>query len=668
MVENTEVIFSLDIRMSNAPPQRVRITKRTVLGSSEDADISIQGRGLNSKHLIFKQSHSALQVTCLGPDVKIGKSQVEKGNARLLDKGDKVSVGELEIIIRHEELTEKSTGNAPTSITNIQAYKEKLDEIKEDAHISKLSFFQKLKHRFERKKKVVKKDKKKFEPKAAKGKLQFSQPVANKPPPVIARMTGMLAELTWCFIAYQYFLFSFFEENLKPHWQQYAKPIIDSIGEKNYLQHDLVQEFIKIQDDSLFLNKVLYFGVVFMLLQLPIIMLLGSSLTMTLIGATYKGNAIVKRLRAMLVWLGTPLDFMLFPINLLTIGGLPTIREMVFLSPLKVSNASKALLYSFFVHPTLLIAALLGPFVLDESFIDRKLIITQSPLTSKLDKNLLTHWYDFDQQYFLPVVQSDRILTFPKLNKKNERQFISLSPDANSTNIIATTEKFSLDESYQQNLLSQARDFNPLLDIFVEEIKFSDLMIDSFNLSTDTFIDQMVKYGPFLAFLLPIRKSLFEALGYAVFPDIKQMMTPAGEAYFTMPNSLTENNLSLLILANEQSLFILKATYPNAATGLITQLEKNSFNNISKKKAENESPYLALEKKNATLPQLSSALKDWKIMADFMKNIPLGDQRLLAFKDFTQTLAPEIKRFKAQNKKVTKEEKEIINQFEKYLK
>jgi hypothetical protein len=389
---------------------------------------------------------------------------------------------------------------------------------------------------------------------------------------------------------------------------------------------------------------------------------------MTLIGATYRGNGLIRRLRGLIVWILTPLDLVFMPLNIITLFGLPTIGEMLCLSPLKVSNPSKAMLYSLFLHPFLIAAPLLAPFALDEAFIDRNLVITPTPITNKLDKNLKIQWYPLGESYFLPTTLNEKIMSFPEFNKQKELEVHFISPNQKSKNVAAKIGPFQLTAEFKDSILKRATQMNPFLKLLVEDASFATLLLDSFTLSTDTIIDRAIKYGPLVASLLYVRKDVFIELGQLEMPDLKQLQTPAGEVIFSLPKNLAEKNFSYLIVQGKNGLDFFKISYPNTASSIINQLEKVSISNITKKAPTTNSGFYKMLKGKPELTEISQALKDWKLIAN---SVPLNlapDARISEFKNFSKSLAPVFKRFKSENKKMTKEDKDNITQFEKYLK
>lgn len=99
---STPVMYTLDIRLQGAPPERVTIDDKLTVGSSPQAEISIEGLNLDAIHCIFRYYNEILTVYNIGAKTVtyLDKQPLEGGRMYVLDKGDKLNIGKLEIIIR----------------------------------------------------------------------------------------------------------------------------------------------------------------------------------------------------------------------------------------------------------------------------------------------------------------------------------------------------------------------------------------------------------------------------------------------------------------------------------------------------------------------------------------------------------------------------------------
>lgn len=98
--------YSLDVRLGKQAARRFIVKGRVTLGKSSECDIKIDGLGLAPLHMAFNVQAGILSVTHLAKSFSLAldKQELEYGRSYILDKGDKISVDDVEITIRKDEV------------------------------------------------------------------------------------------------------------------------------------------------------------------------------------------------------------------------------------------------------------------------------------------------------------------------------------------------------------------------------------------------------------------------------------------------------------------------------------------------------------------------------------------------------------------------------------
>ncbi|MBT6326193.1 MAG: FHA domain-containing protein, partial [Bdellovibrionales bacterium] len=107
MNDETQLSYILDIRPPEGDHKRITVNKRITLGSSKEVDLSMNDVGLSPTHCSFKLQNEVLSIHNLGKETFIGKKELHSGKMYILDKGDKLTIGELEVLIRQDEIEEE---------------------------------------------------------------------------------------------------------------------------------------------------------------------------------------------------------------------------------------------------------------------------------------------------------------------------------------------------------------------------------------------------------------------------------------------------------------------------------------------------------------------------------------------------------------------------------
>ena len=125
---NTELIYSLDVRIPEQTPRKLEVTDRILAGIDPRNDLILVDPKIRAKHFLFRRRNNVLTVHYLGKDndTFLNGLSLETGKLYILEKADVLKVGKIEIIIRRETGISKLTSmtNEPLPISN-----SKIDEL-----------------------------------------------------------------------------------------------------------------------------------------------------------------------------------------------------------------------------------------------------------------------------------------------------------------------------------------------------------------------------------------------------------------------------------------------------------------------------------------------------------------------------------------------------------
>ncbi|MGZ3788633.1 MAG: FHA domain-containing protein [Bacteriovorax sp.] len=100
----TDLIFTLDVRIPDQVPRKIEVVDRVLAGIDPRNDLILIDSKVLTKHFLFRKRNNLLSVHYLGKDGDsfLNGLPLEKGKLYLLEKGDILKVGKIEIIIRRE--------------------------------------------------------------------------------------------------------------------------------------------------------------------------------------------------------------------------------------------------------------------------------------------------------------------------------------------------------------------------------------------------------------------------------------------------------------------------------------------------------------------------------------------------------------------------------------
>ena len=149
--QGQQLVYFLDFRIPGADSERIPVIDKITVGSAEDVEVSVDDFGLAPRHGIFRVHNDILSLHNLGGSDNsfIGKQPLIQGKMYIIDKGDKISLGDLEFIVRTEEVENTkafkiAVGNdeSEISVADILSQNKENDEELEEAQ--KESIFSRL--------------------------------------------------------------------------------------------------------------------------------------------------------------------------------------------------------------------------------------------------------------------------------------------------------------------------------------------------------------------------------------------------------------------------------------------------------------------------------------------------------------------------------------------
>ena len=107
---SNNVTYELDIRFPDQSPHRVNIDGKLSLGSSDKSELCIEDYNLSPLHLSFRTHNGVLSLHNLGGQNKtiLGSQELIHGKMYILNVGDELKLGDIEIFIREGEEKEET--------------------------------------------------------------------------------------------------------------------------------------------------------------------------------------------------------------------------------------------------------------------------------------------------------------------------------------------------------------------------------------------------------------------------------------------------------------------------------------------------------------------------------------------------------------------------------
>jgi hypothetical protein len=562
--EVTVVFYSIDLRAPGRDPKRVTVKGPVSLGSDPKCEVHLEEFGLSPLHAKLKVSNQVLTITNLGGDgrTKIGDQALEQGRMYIIDKGDKVEMGEVSFIVRTDEeevdegaltqLLEEEAGektqdnftyaNQDEDEDNDWSENESTGQFKilrdgeiggvKGAKIKFQAFKQKmatafagLKARFGAKEKIEKRGKKKTQKSIKVKKMTFGEM-----PGLLIRVIGMLASLSLVhsFLTYLWPIIEpMFELNnlIAPYLTMPATylPKLLALIPPEHLE--LVEPFLT----ALVVPEIVKGLATFAAIDLLGHLLFGTSLPLFFAGVNLAGNPIAARIKAIfnavLSWTMAPLLIFDLPLIL----GKRPLREVLTFSHLQYRSNGMKWFGGLILLPLIILAPLIYPLVpvaeelLEELTVNRG-IATNPQAREKADFNLTAASSALGVKIRTKIPES--VALAPTLESEGATAHPALALMDKKTGKTAVLARLSdLDLNDQFKTLG---DKDPLLKYmapglydFLEnkksspdvELQINTIIVNSFTMALPTLHEFVLSQGVFFGPYLAMREKLIAITG-----------------------------------------------------------------------------------------------------------------------------------------------------------
>lgn len=539
--------YELDIRFPDQSPHRESITNKLSLGSSTKCDLCIEDYNLSPLHLSFRTHNGVLSLHNLGGTniTTLGTQELHHGKMYILNTGDNLKVGDIEIFIREgeavedddqtpEELkelfeektdpnfnigtddlieydesisTEESIDQDPHEEVNFQSAHDLIDddeEYEENENDNK-SIVQKLTNIF----KFHKKD---LQEEIVKNNKNISIPKVA--PGFFIRFFAFISLTALSYTVVDIFFPIFNVGHYVDSYIISLQKLLENIPYSHYI--------------TLTVYKV---ALVYLVLEVFTTLLFGINITYLLLGIRNEDTAISKRIRGVIRSLIGIVTTPLLIFDLPCIIKKRTLKEFISGSKLHAPSRFLQFIGIFLITPILLLSPLYTPILLNIDKFKATEVIEQQPVKfSKNEEVINQEWSSANLKLNFKGKASKRLLILPviKSNKSNLNTSIKIN---SIKNLNAWTNISYLDEVKLISSIRPLIHLNPMFSIHYPELK-SELLSEknteplstlafeqlfqllkrSINLDPLNFQETFLNHGPFLKDLIGINTLLTENL------------------------------------------------------------------------------------------------------------------------------------------------------------
>ncbi len=549
------VVYHLDIRMPDAPPQRIQVKGKLMIGQSDTADIHIKGRGLLSKHAIFRINNDVLSIHNFSPETSLNGQKLAPGRMYIVAKGDKLNMGQLDIIIRHDEVENHELETPQTNIKSILKYKDELEQNKAEENSKNAGFLNKIKGLFKKnssskKAALVSNEdvaEKKPLKKAGAGKPHYKVQKAQHPSPPGPFLRALAFPGTLSAIYLVLF-------GILP-WQHLDGAVFDNELLKtlhNFLQQKiavlitthptLTTHFTLLQD--LLGLPTLAFLIIYAALEIFSHLVAGASFGHVLVGIDTDDSFFMKRVKSMgrlILW---PISCATIVGELLPIAGVRTLKEILTASYPHPKSIIRRLLSVFIFIPLLVVLAPTAALFLDQDFWEGTWEIATpvsrqtSTNMTKLDSFFFSATFEVQKDsdlIFLPIIQTEKL---------SESSFLILDTKKNQQVHVRRwiPPKLSFAEFQSANPIL------PLLHPDLEKTADADMSLANtilgfaFSIKLDNLLDYTLEFGPFTYGLTKIRQEFKMQFQIQGRPEIYRLPAGKTDLWAIRESELKERN------------------------------------------------------------------------------------------------------------------------------
>lgn len=466
MKENPE-IYNLEIKIPEQSPRRLEVIDRILAGIDPRNDLILIDPKIQSKHFLFIKREGSLTLEFLGGEksTKLNDVLLENGKTYLLEKGDRLKVGKIEILIHKNIYKAKGVDQSSTARTTLPKV-EQFVQKKESAPITIPD----------------------FPPLPEIQKLTKPTSTLQNFALIPTKIYGFLLDL-----ALTYFVLGFIlpKTGVLPL-------ILDSLYPVSEFASTLA---LKKYPEVMNLNylSLIEFFLCFHFLMIAASLVLGSTPGACLLGIKQSGtpNFLARRFKAYLYALLNValLPFLLFDIPLFR-GR--TIKEWLSFTSHKKNDSLFTQVSQKAIAPLFIVASLLSPFFLPSPY---NASVTESVLKKPkfmdpLTTTILSSSRDLGMSLRAELNQNYRLLPYFKNNKLG-----MLFYDLRTNKSLKMSE---IARSSNDLLFYKSRFANPLASFMInkkliEQESLKNLTLSSLHLSLENLLPKIFEFGPMLA-------------------------------------------------------------------------------------------------------------------------------------------------------------------------
>lgn len=608
-----QVSYELDIRFPDQSPHRVEIEGKLSLGSSEKSDLCIEDYGLSPVHLSFRTHNGVLSLHNLAGKNKtlLADQELIHGKMYILNIGDELKIGDINIFIREGEQTEETPEElkslfedetdpnveAPTPEKHSIEYEEVNNEDStESAQEEENSLnFQSINELADDEddddedyeeeageKTLVEKLTGIFKFKKTDLKEQIVSNNKNKTIPMVAPgfFTRLFSFLSLLAISYTVVdqIFPIFEVGtfIDKYLLEF-KALVSDVPYSKYVT-----------------LKILHIVVAYFAIDLITTFLFGVNIAYLLLGVRNDSGAIAKRLKGVLrsiIGLATT-PFIIF--DLPCIVKKRSLKEFITSSRLHTPSKFLQTIGFLFVFPIFVLSPLYAPLLPHyESFSARNILQQKRVKFSKKEKLIEKEWSNSNISLnFKGSVPSNQLL-FPSIKLKKTKADARLK--FNSLKKLDSWSSLSmLEEVDLLNYIKEGSDFNPMFSIHYPDlikslskeskssnlskldlIQLEQLLKKSMNLDPLKLHETFLSHGPFLQDLLLINKNLKKSLDISSSEPISIYRDENKLIVSKVNRNSNVFRSRYLIIFNNRTTYLLRSSIPKKYFSVTSKLILN---------------------------------------------------------------------------------------------
>jgi len=445
--------------------------------------------GLSPTHCSFKLQNEVLSIHNLGKETYIGKKELHSGKMYILDKGDKLTIGELEVLIRQDEIEDDDAEE--DDLNKMIERTQSKTQIVRPGIVSKL-----LNKGPQIKQKVV--------------VPEYNYPL------FLVRFYSFLFTLSVSYGVY-YFLIPNLELNyLVTKLMSIINPLIDKafVLLNPHLSAQWIEHLQFIKSTSIILITLIYFSqnIIFALI-------FGQSLPFTFLSISSDQSFVFKRISGLMRNIIAVITTPLIIFDLMAIIGKRTTKEFLTRTHPVYHSQTFKLISLVLIFPLVILIGIFSPSLKDPTIFDESLFIPALKKTSKLNSGAPK----FNSKYFKissSILENDSTFFFPLFSKKTNEFTIEIIQSEKNQKVTLSKGKpvdlWNLANSFQEGnpllRFTHTAFFNHISNQKTELIpkakeEFEKLITSAFSMTPNSLDKVLLSHGPFVNGMVEFRKS-----------------------------------------------------------------------------------------------------------------------------------------------------------------